>query len=41
MTQNDALAILKSGKNIFLTGEPGAGKTKVVEQDKLFREASE
>lgn len=27
MTQSDALDILKSGRNIFLTGEPGTGKT--------------
>ena len=30
MTQNDALAILKSGRNVFLTGEPGSGKTHAV-----------
>ncbi len=27
MTQNEALSILKTGANVFLTGEPGAGKT--------------
>lgn len=27
MTQEDALAVLKTGANVFLTGEPGAGKT--------------
>ena len=27
MTQAQALAILETGKNVFLTGEPGAGKT--------------
>ena len=27
MTQEEALEILKSGANVFLTGEPGAGKT--------------
>lgn len=27
MTQNEALAILKTGANVFLTGEPGSGKT--------------
>ncbi len=27
MTQNDALNILKTGVNVFLTGEPGSGKT--------------
>lgn len=30
MTQNEALAILKTGTNVFLTGEPGSGKTHVV-----------
>ncbi len=30
MTQNKALEILKSGKNVFLTGEPGAGKTYTI-----------
>jgi ATP-dependent DNA helicase PIF1 len=30
MTQDVALAILKSGKNVFLTGEPGAGKTHTI-----------
>lgn len=29
MTQEDALSILKIGKNVFLTGEPGSGKTHV------------
>jgi len=32
MTQETALAILKTGANVFLTGEPGAGKTYVVNQ---------
>lgn len=27
MTQSDALAILKTGANVYLTGEPGSGKT--------------
>ncbi len=27
MTQSQALAIMKTGKNVFLTGEPGSGKT--------------
>ena len=27
MTQDEALTILKTGANVFLTGEPGAGKT--------------
>jgi ATP-dependent exoDNAse (exonuclease V) alpha subunit len=30
MTQNEALNILKTGGNVFLTGEPGAGKTHTV-----------
>ncbi len=30
MKQDDALALLKSGANIFLTGEPGSGKTFTV-----------
>lgn len=27
MTQHEALEVLQSGRNVFLTGEPGAGKT--------------
>ncbi len=30
MTQEQALSILKTGANIFLTGEPGAGKTYTI-----------
>lgn len=30
MTQETALAILKTGANVFLTGEPGAGKTHTI-----------
>jgi ATP-dependent exoDNAse (exonuclease V) alpha subunit len=30
MTQAEALTILKTGANVFLTGEPGAGKTHTV-----------
>ena len=30
MTQDQALNILKTGANVFLTGEPGSGKTYVV-----------
>ncbi len=30
MTQNEALSILKTGVNVFLTGEPGSGKTHTV-----------
>ncbi|MBI5358627.1 AAA family ATPase [Candidatus Amesbacteria bacterium] len=32
MTQSQALAILKTGANVFLTGEPGSGKTYVINQ---------
>lgn len=30
MTQEEALSILKTGANVFLTGEPGSGKTHTV-----------
>ena len=30
MTQDEALTILKSGANVFLTGEPGSGKTYTI-----------
>ncbi|MDP3697564.1 MAG: AAA family ATPase, partial [Candidatus Taylorbacteria bacterium] len=30
MTQETALSILKTGKNVFLTGEPGSGKTHTI-----------
>src|SRR3989344_2491500 len=30
MKQAEALAILKTGANVFLTGEPGSGKTHIV-----------
>ena len=30
MTQTEALNILKTGANVFLTGEPGSGKTHTV-----------
>lgn len=30
MTQDEALAVLKTGANVFLTGEPGSGKTYTV-----------
>ncbi len=30
MTQDTALSIMKMGQNVFLTGEPGAGKTFVI-----------
>lgn len=32
MTQSQALLILKTGANVFLTGEPGSGKTYVINQ---------
>ena len=32
MTQNEALEVLKTGANVFLTGEPGSGKTYLVNQ---------
>lgn len=35
MTQDNALKILQSGKNVFLTGEPGSGKSYTINK---FRE---
>ena len=32
MTQAQALAILKTGANVFLTGEPGSGKTHTINE---------
>lgn len=32
MTQEQALEILKTGANVFLTGEPGSGKTHTINQ---------
>lgn len=32
MTQGEALSILKSGANVFLTGEPGSGKTHTINE---------
>ncbi|MDO8620154.1 MAG: AAA family ATPase, partial [bacterium] len=32
MTQSEALTILKTGANVFLTGEPGSGKTHTVNE---------
>jgi len=40
MTQDRALEILKTGGNVFLTGEPGAGKTYVINQYVAYLEAS-
>ncbi|MCA9355391.1 AAA family ATPase, partial [Candidatus Kaiserbacteria bacterium] len=39
MTQDRALDILKTGANIFLTGEPGAGKTYVINKYVAWLEA--
>ena len=36
MTQDKALQILKSGKNVFLTGEPGSGKSYTVNMFKQW-----
>lgn len=38
MTQEKALAVLKSGINVFLTGEPGSGKTHTVNRFKEWLE---
>jgi len=40
MTQETALEILKTGANIFLTGEPGSGKTYVINQYIAWLEAA-
>lgn len=32
MTQSEALSILKTGSNVFVTGEPGSGKTHTVNE---------
>lgn len=32
MTQHEALSILKTGTNVFLTGEPGSGKTHTINE---------
>src|SRR3989344_1419030 len=32
MTQGEALAILKTGANVYLTGEPGSGKTHTINE---------
>jgi ATP-dependent exoDNAse (exonuclease V) alpha subunit len=39
MTQPEAIEIMLSGKNVFLTGEPGAGKTYTL--NKYIRQAKE
>jgi ATP-dependent DNA helicase PIF1 len=40
MTQSAALQILKTGANVFLTGEPGAGKTHVINEYIAWLEAA-
>lgn len=40
MTQDRALEILKTGGNVFLTGEPGSGKTYVINKYIAYLEAS-
>ncbi len=40
MTQAQALDILKTGGNVFLTGEPGSGKTYVINQYVAWLEAA-
>jgi len=40
MTQDRALDILKTGANVFLTGDPGAGKTYVINQYIAWLEAA-
>ena len=39
MTQQEALDILKTGANVFLTGEPGSGKTHVLNEYVAWLEA--
>ncbi|MFM2381620.1 MAG: hypothetical protein RLZZ76_387 [Candidatus Parcubacteria bacterium] len=39
MTQERALSILKTGANVFLTGEPGSGKTYVINKYIAWLEA--
>jgi len=41
MIQSQALAILKTGANVFLTGEPGSGKTHVVNEYVAYLRAHE
>ena len=40
MTQGEALTILKTGANIFLTGEPGSGKTHTINEFVAWLRAS-
>jgi len=41
MTQEQTLQVLKTGGNVFLTGEPGAGKTYVLNQYIAWLEAQQ
>jgi ATP-dependent exoDNAse (exonuclease V) alpha subunit len=41
MTQDQALNILKTGANVFLTGEPGAGKTHTINRFVSYLRACE
>jgi len=41
MTQDEALRILKTGANVFLTGEPGSGKSHTVNQYVAYLRAHE
>src|ERR1035437_559507 len=40
MTQGEALTILKTGANVFLTGEPGSGKTHLINEYVAWLRAS-
>src|SRR3954471_21911671 len=40
MTQGEALTILKTGANIYLTGEPGSGKTHTINEYVAWLRAS-
>ena len=39
MTQSQALSILKTGANVFLTGEPGSGKTHTINEYAAYSRA--
>jgi ATP-dependent exoDNAse (exonuclease V) alpha subunit len=41
MTQDRALEVLKTGANVFLTGEPGAGKTYTIDLFKAWMKEEE